>query len=126
MEFAILNGFEFKKVKSSSTQQTYVCKAEGCSWRIHASTSPCKSYFMVKSFQPEHKCQAVRSNRLATATWIATVMAIDFRDDPNIGIGRMRQKLKEKYGLTSLSKHKLFRQDSRQKEGQLEFMMRSS
>lgn len=63
---------------------------------------------MVKSFQPEHKSQSVRSNRLATATWIATVMATYFRDDPNIGIGRMKQKLKEKYGLTGLSKHKLF------------------
>ena len=30
IEYAILHGFEFMKIKASSTRQTYMCKAEGC------------------------------------------------------------------------------------------------
>lgn len=74
IEYAILHGFEFTKIKASCSRQTYKCKVEGCPWKFHASPSPCKRYFMVKTFTHEHKCQAIRTNRLASSKWIARVL----------------------------------------------------
>ncbi|KAL5568681.1 hypothetical protein UlMin_025256 [Ulmus minor] len=117
IEYAILHGFEFKKIKASRSRQTYKCRAEGCPWRIHASTSPCKTYFMVKSFISEHKCQAVRNNRVASSAWIAKVLATDFRDDPTMSLANIRQKLKDRHGLTNLTDCKLFRARMKAKGG---------
>ncbi|KAL5571202.1 hypothetical protein UlMin_020799 [Ulmus minor] len=117
IEYAILHGFEFKKIKASSSRQTYKCRAEGCPWRIHASTSPCKTYFMVKSFISEHKCQAIRNNIVASSAWIAKVLATDFRDDPTMSLANIRQKLKDRHGLTNLTDCKLFRAKMKAKGG---------
>ena len=96
-------------IKAARFRQTYKCAADGCSWKIHASKLPCRNYLMVKTYNPQHQCQAVRNNRITSATWIARVLASDLRDDPNMKLGVMRQKLKDKFGLTDILKAKLFR-----------------
>ena len=72
---------------------------------------------MVKKLMSEHRCQDVRTNRLATSKWIAKVLATDFRDDPNMSLGNIRQKLQDRYGLTGLPKCKLFRARLKAKSG---------
>ena len=44
-------------------------------------------------------------------------LAIDFRDDPNMSLGNVRQKLQDRYGLTGLPKCKLFRARLKAKGG---------
>ena len=117
IEYAILHGFEFKKIKALSSRQTFKYKAEGCPWRIHASTSPCKNYFMVKNFMSEHRCKAVWNNILASSAWIAKALAIDFKDDPSMSLGNIRHKLKDRYGLTGMPKCKFFRARLKAKGG---------
>ena len=109
IKYAILHGFEFTKIKASSSRQAYPSKGEGCPWRIHASLSQCKRYFIVKKFMSEHRCQAVRTNMLDSSNWIARVLATDFRDDPNMFLANIKQKLQDRYGLTGLPNCKLFR-----------------
>ena len=67
------------------------------SWRIHASRSPCGHFLMVKSFNNQHKCQEIRANRKASSNWIARVLANDLRDDPNMKLRVMKQKLKDRF-----------------------------
>ena len=52
IDFAIDQGFEFVSIKAARFRQTYKCAADGYSWRIHASKSPCGHYLMVKSYTP--------------------------------------------------------------------------
>ena len=96
-------------MKSAKKRQTYKCKVEECSWRIRASTASCGTKFMIKTYSADHTCQAVRNNEHTFAKWIARVLRDEFRVDPFFSLKSIRQKLKDKYGLTGLHKSKIFR-----------------
>ncbi|KAL5573091.1 hypothetical protein UlMin_022688 [Ulmus minor] len=120
VSYTVEQGFELRKVKSCRSRVTYRCAAEGCIWRIHASTSPYKLVMMVKTLQDEHLCQAIRNNKNATLTWIARVLGPEFLADPNMRLTNIRKKLKDKFGVTGLSKAKLFRARVKARGGTLE------
>ena len=75
---------------------------------------------MVKTLQDEHLCQAVRNNKNATSTWITRVLGPEFLADPNMRLKNIRKKLKDKFGVTGLSKAKLFRARVKARGGTLE------
>ena len=57
----------------------------------------------------EHTCQAVRRNRCTTSSWIAKVLEYDFQEDPNFSLSNIRKNLRDRFGITEIPKHKLFR-----------------
>ena len=119
VNYAIEQGFELKCVKACRSRCTYKCVLDGCEWRKHASLSPCRLFMMVKTFYNVHLCQAVRNNKNANSGWMAKVLAADFLADPNMSLKNMKNKLKDKNGVTGLSKAKLFRARVKARGGSL-------
>ncbi|XP_062086330.1 uncharacterized protein LOC133792440 [Humulus lupulus] len=103
-DFAIQEGFELRKVKHARTRVTSTCRAEGCSWRIHASLSPDKRKFIIKTYNPEHKCQCVVKNRIATSGWIAKKLLKSFARTPDLSLQKMRDELKDNFGIEATNK----------------------
>ena len=120
IDFAIDQGFEYVAIKTARFCQTYKCATKGCQWRIHASKSLCGHYLMVKSSNYQHKCQLVKANRKASSNWMARVLANDLRVDPNMKLGVMKQKLKNRFALTGIAKAKLFKARVKAKGGTME------
>lgn len=98
-DYCIQEGFELKKIKYERARATFTCKAEECPWRIHASLAPDKLSFMIKTYNDHHTCTQVRSNSLATPTWLAQHLLESFKIHPDMDIKAMRAEIKLRFGL---------------------------
>ncbi|XP_060972362.1 uncharacterized protein LOC115716177 [Cannabis sativa] len=103
-DFAIQEGFELRKVKHASSRITSVCRAEGCKWRIHASLSPDEREFIIKIYNPDHNCQCVVKNRIATSGWIAKKLSSTLAKTPDMNLQRMRLELKDQFGIEATNR----------------------
>ncbi|KAL5581402.1 hypothetical protein UlMin_013844 [Ulmus minor] len=109
LDYAIQEGFTMKKIKAARYRMTYRCSVESCPWRVHASLSPCKTFFILKTLFEDHTCQVQRSNKHVSATWIAEKLGDDIRSNPNMNIHGLEEKLKDLYGLTGLCRRQIYR-----------------
>ncbi|KAF4350617.1 hypothetical protein G4B88_000707 [Cannabis sativa] len=103
-DFAIQEGFELRKVKHASSRITSVCRAEGCKWQIHASLSPDEREFIIKTYNPDHNCQCVVKNRIATSGWIAKKLSSTLAKTPDMNLQRMRLELKDQFGIEATNR----------------------
>uniref|UniRef100_A0A803QJI5 Transposase MuDR plant domain-containing protein n=1 Tax=Cannabis sativa TaxID=3483 RepID=A0A803QJI5_CANSA len=103
-DYAIQEGFELRKVKHARSRVTSMFKAEGCTWRIHASLSPDGREFIIKTLNPQHKCQCVVKNRVVTSGWIAKKLHSKFANDPKITLNKMRTELKDNFGIEATNR----------------------
>ncbi|KAL5211746.1 hypothetical protein ABZP36_022593 [Zizania latifolia] len=100
-KYAIAHRFHYRFVKNDSTRVTVECTDEGCPWRIHASKSPAKKEFMIKKVFGSHTCESetVKSHRLASQKWVASVIKEKLRDSPNYRPRDIANDLQREYGL---------------------------
>ncbi|KAF4353006.1 hypothetical protein F8388_020337 [Cannabis sativa] len=103
-DFAIQEGFELRKVKHASSRITSVCRAEGCKWRIHAFLSPDEREFIIKTYNPDHNCQCVVKNRIATSGWIAKKLSSTLAKTHDMNLQRMRLELKDQFGIEATNR----------------------
>ncbi|XP_006646999.1 uncharacterized protein LOC102720397 [Oryza brachyantha] len=101
-KYAIAHRFHYRFVKNDSSRVTVECTAEGCSWRLHASKSPAKKDFMIKKVFGSHTCESetVKSHRLASQKWVASVIKEKLRDSPNYRPRDIANDLQREYGLS--------------------------
>ena len=58
--------------------------------------------FVIKTLTDKHTYQVVKANKMASSRWIATRLADDFKDYPNLDIVGMRYILRKRYGVSVL------------------------
>ena len=109
LDYAIQEGFTVKQVKAARSRMTYKCSVEMCRWRVRASLSPCKTFFILKTLFEDHTYQVQRSNKYVSAAWIAEKLGEEIRRNPNMIIHALEEKLKDLYGLTGLCKRQIYR-----------------
>lgn len=110
-KFAIAKGFVYKFIKSEGPRVTVVCSAKDCPWRIHASKSPANQEFTIKKMNDTHTCErenSKQSHRLATQSWVASVIKEKLRDVPDYKPREIANDLEREYGLR-LSYHRAWR-----------------
>uniref|UniRef100_A0A803Q0P6 MULE transposase domain-containing protein n=1 Tax=Cannabis sativa TaxID=3483 RepID=A0A803Q0P6_CANSA len=83
---------------------TSVCRAEGCKWRIHASSSPDEREFIIKTYNLDHSCQCVVKNRIATSGWIAKKLSSTLAKTPDMNLQRMRLELKDQFRIEATNR----------------------
>ncbi|KAJ1406839.1 Zinc finger, SWIM-type [Sesbania bispinosa] len=64
-------GFEIKRLKNEKARVTTTSDSDGCCWRIHASPTPDRKTYKIKTYNPVHSCIRTSKNSNATSTWIA-------------------------------------------------------
>ncbi|KAK3189032.1 hypothetical protein Dsin_028593 [Dipteronia sinensis] len=107
-DFTIQEGFALNRVKNESHRVTVKCKAEGCTWRVHASPTADGLTYKIKSYNGEHTCRKLTKNEEANATWIANRYGSLIRSNPDMKISLLETNLRQKYGLV-VSTWKLYR-----------------
>uniref|UniRef100_K3YQH6 SWIM-type domain-containing protein n=1 Tax=Setaria italica TaxID=4555 RepID=K3YQH6_SETIT len=99
-KYAIAHRFHYRFVKNDSSRVTAECTDEGCTWRIHASKSHAKEFAIKKVFGT-HTCESetIKSHRLASQKWVASVIKEKIRDSPNYRPRDIANDLQREYGL---------------------------
>ncbi|CAL5023497.1 unnamed protein product [Urochloa decumbens] len=100
-KYAIAHRFHYRFVKNDSSRVTAECTDEGCAWRIHASKSHAKE-FAIKKVSGAHTCESetIKSHRLASQKWVASVIKEKIRDSPNYRPRDIANDLHREYGLS--------------------------
>lgn len=110
-KYAIAKGFMYKFIKNDGPRITVRCTVKECPWRIYASKSSDKQELIIKKMNDNHTCGRESSrerNRLATQSWIASVIKDKLRETPNYRPRDIAKDLEQEYGL-SLSYHRAWR-----------------
>ncbi|CAN6237404.1 unnamed protein product [Urochloa humidicola] len=99
--YAIAHRFHYRFIKNDSSRVTAECTDEGCAWRIHASKSHAKEFAIKKVFGT-HTCESetIKSHRLASQKWVASVIKEKIRDSPNYRPRDIANDLQREYGLS--------------------------
>lgn len=100
-DYTVRTGFKLVRDKNEKARVTAHCAAKGCPWRIHASPLPDGITYKIKKLTGEHNCTRIVQNGDATAPWIAEKLLKHFRENPNMGIDVMQEKLLDMYGIES-------------------------
>ncbi|CAN6230675.1 unnamed protein product [Urochloa humidicola] len=100
-KYAIAHRFHYRFVKNDSSRVTAECTDEGCTWRMHASKSHAKE-FAIKKLSGTHTCESetIKSHRLASQKWVASVIKEKIRDSPNYRPRDIANDLQREYGLS--------------------------
>lgn len=101
-KYAIAHRFHYRFIKNDSSRVTVECTDDVCPWRMHASKSPAKKEFMIKKVVGSHTCESetVKSHRLASQKWVASVIKDKLRDSPNYRPRDIANDLQREYGLS--------------------------
>ncbi|KAJ6839532.1 uncharacterized protein M6B38_315415 [Iris pallida] len=106
-KFAIAKGFMYKFIKSDGPRITVRCTTRECPWRIYASNSNSQE-LTIKKMNETHACGRESTNRLATQSWIASVIKDKLRETPEYRPSDIAKDLEREYGLR-LSYHRAWR-----------------
>jgi hypothetical protein len=105
--FAVQNNFDYKYVHNEKKRVTAHCKSL-CHWKIHASWTPCRKYFQIKTLHDEHNCGSDYYNKKATIRWAANRYVEIFRDQRSFKARALREMIRRDYNvqMTILSCHR--------------------
>ncbi|KAK4427534.1 hypothetical protein Salat_1522300 [Sesamum alatum] len=98
-DYKVQEGFEMKRMHNTRKKQTACCKAEGCYWRIHASTWIDGTTFKVKTYSGPHTCKMTEKSKGASSSWIAQKYEKAFKTyQSNLTIDDLNASLVQDYG----------------------------
>ncbi|KAL4324050.1 hypothetical protein GQ457_11G016160 [Hibiscus cannabinus] len=100
-KYAIAHQFAFRFIKNDGHRVTAKCKAEGCSWRIHASKESATQLISIKTMNPTHTCGggAVSSGLQATGSWVASIVKEKLKVFPEYKPKDIVNDIKQEYGI---------------------------
>ncbi|XP_019236917.1 PREDICTED: uncharacterized protein LOC109217142 [Nicotiana attenuata] len=76
------------------------CKSKGlCTWELYASTDRDFRDFIVKEYQPIHKCTTKNKNKLCTSKYIAHEYKDRIISQPNIKLWEIKEWVRDQEGL---------------------------
>ncbi|KAK2644428.1 hypothetical protein Ddye_019623 [Dipteronia dyeriana] len=99
-DYAIQEGIMFDRVKNEPTRLTYLCKGEGCPWRIHASSMIDGGTMKIKTYNNIHECYRVYNNVEARLKWISGKFEGVVKSNPDVKIGVISDLLMENFKVT--------------------------
>ncbi|XP_038987745.1 uncharacterized protein LOC120103904 [Phoenix dactylifera] len=109
-QYAILNEFAVRILKSEPGRMTVSCKDEACNWRLHASLLCDGHTFQVKKLKEPHTCSSINKcgNKMATQFWICDKIIGWLRKEGNLSPIELRRKLLQFHHL-ELPYHRVWR-----------------
>lgn len=100
-KYAIANQFALKFKKNDNNRVTVKCKAEGCTWRIHASRLSTTQLICIKKMNNIHTCEggAAMTGHQATRSWVASIIKEKLRADPSYKPKDIVIDIKQEFGV---------------------------
>lgn len=105
--YAIHTGVGLKMMKNDNKRIRFKCKP-GCEWEIYAASMKNKDTWEVRTIIDKHLCSREFNNKLLSAKWLSTQIESKVRDNPNIHINKIVDKVKAKW-VAGISRNKAVR-----------------
>ncbi|TXG62183.1 hypothetical protein EZV62_013546 [Acer yangbiense] len=99
-DYAIHEGFNFKKIKNDKNMLTWACLAENCPWRLHASIVSDDTTMQVKTYNSNHTCHRIYKSQEARAKWISSKFEVLVKNNPRIHCGVISDLLRDQFNVT--------------------------
>ncbi|KAD3337143.1 hypothetical protein E3N88_32663 [Mikania micrantha] len=79
-----------------------------CHWLLYVSRLSGEPTWMVKTYNPQHRCLPSRSVKAFTSDWIAKQILVEVESNPGIPIKAIREQVEKRFDM-SVSRMKAFR-----------------
>ncbi|KAK3222145.1 hypothetical protein Dsin_009170 [Dipteronia sinensis] len=99
-DYAIQEGFNFKKIKNDKNRLTWACFAENCPWRLHASIIGDEITMQVKTYNNDHNCHRIYKSKEARSKWIASKFEVLVKNNPSIQCGVISDLLRDQFNVS--------------------------
>ncbi|KAK2655857.1 hypothetical protein Ddye_008909 [Dipteronia dyeriana] len=99
-DYAIKEGFNFKNIKNDKNRLTWVCLAEKCPWRLHASIVGDDTTMQVKNYNNEHTYHGIYKSQEARSKWIASKFEVLVKNNPSIQCGVFSDLLRDQFNVS--------------------------
>ncbi|VFQ74346.1 unnamed protein product [Cuscuta campestris] len=96
-DYIIQKGISLRKMKNDRRRYTQTCKNKECKFRIHASVLVDGHSWMIKSICEDHVCSVKEHHKRAGATWVATRLLEDFRNNKDMNVGTAQKIILKKF-----------------------------
>jgi len=70
-KYAIERGCQLDKIHNDQRRVRVKCKANGCPWILYASKDFKSSDFIIKTYNPRHKCYRTNTNTMCNSKFLA-------------------------------------------------------
>ncbi|KAK8605627.1 hypothetical protein V6N13_102403 [Hibiscus sabdariffa] len=97
-KYAIAKGVALR-FKKSEPKRVRVCCKVGCPWSLFASMDKRYDYFLVKTYNPVHKCVRTYKNPILTSKHIENVFRDRILADPSMKVETLKQHCRKELGL---------------------------
>ncbi|KAK2649679.1 hypothetical protein Ddye_017168 [Dipteronia dyeriana] len=111
-DYAIQEGFNFKKIKNDKNRLTWACLTEKCPWRLHASIVSDDTTMQVKTYNNEHICHRIYKSQEARSKWIASKFEVLVKNNPSIQCGVISDLLRDQFNV-SVDSQRLYKAKKR-------------
>ncbi|XP_010241617.1 PREDICTED: uncharacterized protein LOC104586161 isoform X1 [Nelumbo nucifera] len=83
-KYSIAHHFMYILKKNEASRATAKCRADGCTWRIHASWVPTTQTFTIKRMNKTHTCGGnIGKCSPSTKNWLASIIRDRLQDSPH-------------------------------------------
>ena len=99
--WAMKNVFEFDTPRSSPTRYEIVCRAQGCPWRLYASSIGGSKAFRVNAFNGDHTCTGLThaGHKNATAKFVCDWILPKVRQQPHYRPSHLVKDMKTEFAV---------------------------
>ncbi|XP_070017018.1 uncharacterized protein [Nicotiana sylvestris] len=88
-----------EKYVNEPTRVRVKCKKASCPWLLVASYDSRTKDFVVKNYNPVHKCDPTNRNKLCNSKFLAKRFNERIKEQPNIRIFKFQELIRKKLGL---------------------------
>ena len=97
-KYAIARGVEIKFKKNENTRVRCRCK-QACPWVLYASLEKKSGDFLIKTYNPNHRCTRIWKNKRASCDYLVSYFRDIIEEHPEITCSKMCEHVKKKLKL---------------------------
>jgi len=98
-KYVVQQKVSIEKYVNEPTRVRVKCKKASCPWLLVASYDSRTKDFVVKNYNPVHKCDPTNRNKLCNSKFLAKRFNERIKEQPNIRIFKFQELIRKKLGL---------------------------
>ncbi|XP_075097804.1 uncharacterized protein LOC142175131 [Nicotiana tabacum] len=95
--YALQNRVLIEKYVNEPTRVRVRCTKDNCNWLLFASLESVSNNFIIRTYNPVHKCERASRNYLCNSKFLPKVFKDRITEQPNIRIFNLQELIRKKF-----------------------------